>query len=128
MRRLWLEELEPRVAPAANLNYDWGTAAGQGNNLALKVGDPNGNSTLQIVDSNAQSVLGDVHFAEEMVATVKAAQLHGAGQVFFIDLAGAQNVRYRDRYGQRHQRPRFSRPRPVPRSRRSDRHVADGVA
>src|SRR5437899_657635 len=73
MRRLFLEELEPRVAPTANLNYDWTLdhSSSSGANLALNVADHNGHSWLQIVDTDSASVAHEVQLTDDVVVSVK---------------------------------------------------------
>jgi hypothetical protein len=71
--RLLLEELEPRVAPTVNLNYDWGSdhSPSSGANLALKVADHGGSSWLQIVDTDSASVAHEVQLTDDVAVSVK---------------------------------------------------------
>src|SRR5262245_7204929 len=85
--RLSLEELEPRLAPTANLNYNWGADHASdpihGASLTLKVAAHDGNPWLQVVDNDAASLVREVQLNDDCAVGVTGGPL---SDVLTVDL------------------------------------------
>ena len=78
VRRLWLQELESRLAPSISLVYDWSVDhsynSSAGAHLTLKVADQNAASWLQIVDNDTSTVVHEVQLTDDALVTIKGGQ------------------------------------------------------